>query len=365
MISIIIPVYNGENFIQETVGRILRSTYADLEIVLVNDGSTDNSKAICEDLAQSDSRIFCYTKENGGVISARNHGIEKANGDYLCFCDQDDFVEPEMFERLLAVMQADGSQIAMCSTGRNIEGNKSDFEISTDACYAGDEIKRELLFPILFNGFNMPLDYAKTYRYPHIWNCMFRKDFWLESGLKFRAYINFEDDLLVKIEALSKAQKVSTIAYRGYYWRVNMKSETYAHRFVEDMGRKQQQVLEDLQNSLSNCVQDEQIMLLFSEVICCKQYLNAIHNLTSVQAPRGYKYRKQYYIDTIYNRDFKRSISARKHLKKGMVKPHVLLPLLSMRLTTLSFYAEKLLDYILLVTLQSQTLTKLERWLKK
>lgn len=365
MISIIIPVYNGEKFIHETVRRILQSTYSDLEIVLVNDGSTDSSKTICENLAQSDSRIFCYTKENGGVVSARNYGVEKAGGDFICFCDQDDYVEREMYDRLINKMTEDGSQIGMCSTGRNIEGKKSDFEVLSDACFVGEEIATQILFPLLFNGYHVPLEYTSTYRYPHIWNCMFRRDFWEQSCLRFRAYINYEDDLLVKVEALSRAQKISTISYRGYYWRVNLESETYAHRFVKDMGKKQQLVLEDMERSLSYCIQDEHTMLLFAQVTRCKQYLDAVHNLTSPQAPKEYCFIKQYFCDNIYNRDFKESIKARRYLKKGMIKPHVILPLLSARMSLLTFWSEKLLDWILLVTLRSQTLTKLERWLKR
>lgn len=364
-ISIIIPIYNGADFLEKTVKTILKSSYVNLEVLLINDGSTDNTAEICECLVRDDDRIFYYLKENEGVVSARNFGVSKATGEYICFCDQDDFVEPEMYERLASAIEKNNSQMGMCSSGRDIDGKRSDFEVQEDSCYKESEIRQQLLFPLIFNSYRLPLDYPEYYRYPHIWNCMFRRDFWMENQLKFRAYINFEDDLLLKVEALSLANSVSTISYRGYYWRVNLRSETYAHRFVTDMGFKQQLALEDMERSLAHCINNAEIMVLFRNVMRCKQYIDAIHNLNSKSAPKDYAFRKKYFDEAIYNRDYKESLKMRKYLKKGTIKPHIILPLLNMKMSLLSLWAENMLDWILLLTLHSQILTKFERWLKK
>lgn len=89
-VSVIIPVYNGEKYIKETLNSVLQSIYQNLEVLIINDGSTDNSREICERYQQKDSRIVIYDQKNCGVVSARNNGVSKATGDYLCFCDQDD-----------------------------------------------------------------------------------------------------------------------------------------------------------------------------------------------------------------------------------------------------------------------------------
>ena len=103
LISVIVPIYNTLNYLQRCVDSIRRQTYKYLEIILVDDGSTDRSGAMAEKFALEDRRIKVFHKENGGVSSARNLGIDKARGEYIGFVDSDDYIEPEMYERLLAV----------------------------------------------------------------------------------------------------------------------------------------------------------------------------------------------------------------------------------------------------------------------
>ena len=103
LISVIVPVYNTYDLLSRCVNSIRRQTYRNLEIILVDDGSTDNSGALAEKMAMEDKRVRVFHKENGGSSSARNLGIEKARGDFIGFVDSDDYIEPEMYERLLAV----------------------------------------------------------------------------------------------------------------------------------------------------------------------------------------------------------------------------------------------------------------------
>lgn len=103
LISVIVPVYNIVDLLPRCVNSIRRQTYRNLEIILVDDGSTDNSGALAEKMALEDKRVRVFHKENGGSSSARNLGISKARGDYIGFVDSDDYIEPEMYERLLSV----------------------------------------------------------------------------------------------------------------------------------------------------------------------------------------------------------------------------------------------------------------------
>lgn len=363
-ISIVIPVYNGENYIRKTILQILQSTYEKLELVIVNDGSVDRSLEICQALQKTDDRIKIYTKVNGGVVSARNYGVSKANGVYLCFCDQDDIVDAKMYGKMVERIERDESDICMCSTGRNIDGRVSAFELSDDALYEGDEVLKYLLLPLIFNGYAVPVEMSRRNLYPHIWNCMFSMKFWEKYNFQFRAYVNFEDDLLMKIDTLSRADKVSTISYVGYYWRVNLKSETYAHKFVENIAEKQRQCYMDMNHCLQRRVKDAATLDLFTRVTRCNQYLIAVHNLTSPMCRKNISFVRQYYQKLIYNCNFSVNIEARRYLKKGRIKPMILLPLLAGKFTLLSYLMEILLDYILLFSLHSQILTKIERKLK-
>ena len=93
-VSIIVPIYNSETHLSRCIDSILAQTYSDFELILVNDGSIDNSGKICDEYAQKDSRIIVIHKENGGTSSARNIGLEKSHGEYITFVDSDDTIYP-------------------------------------------------------------------------------------------------------------------------------------------------------------------------------------------------------------------------------------------------------------------------------
>ncbi len=99
MVSVIIPVYNVKKYLEKSVGSVTSQTYKELEILLVDDGSTDGSGEICDKLADMDSRIAVVHKKNGGLSDARNVGLDIATGDYILFVDSDDTVNPELIER--------------------------------------------------------------------------------------------------------------------------------------------------------------------------------------------------------------------------------------------------------------------------
>ena len=103
-VSIIVPIYNKEKYLEKCLDSILGQTYRDLEIILVDDGSTDNSLAICQRYAEKDLRIKIYHKPNGGVSSARNLGLEKSTGTLISFADPDDSLHAECIERLKRVL---------------------------------------------------------------------------------------------------------------------------------------------------------------------------------------------------------------------------------------------------------------------
>ena len=104
LISVIVPVYNVEAYLEKCVNSILHQTYENIEVILIDDGSTDNSGAICDALAADDSRIKVLHKSNGGVSSARNLGISVASGAYICFVDSDDWLDIDYFELVAPIL---------------------------------------------------------------------------------------------------------------------------------------------------------------------------------------------------------------------------------------------------------------------
>lgn len=131
LISIIVPAYNIEEHLPKTLDSILAQEYANLEIIIVNDGSKDGTAAVIDDYAAKDSRIKAIHKENGGVTSARLRGLAEATGDYIGFIDGDDYIEPQMYGRLMENMQAHGAQISHCGYQMVFPNGRIDYYYNT------------------------------------------------------------------------------------------------------------------------------------------------------------------------------------------------------------------------------------------
>ena len=144
LISFIVPIYNVERYLQKCVDSILAQSYSNIEVVLVDDGSTDESVAICDSYANRDKRVQVIHKENGGASSARNEGLSFAHGSYIAFIDSDDYVSPSMAEKLLDAISKTDSDLAMCNFAYTDElGNIT--ESFSDDTKAGEYRPEELL----------------------------------------------------------------------------------------------------------------------------------------------------------------------------------------------------------------------------
>jgi len=201
LITVIIPVYNVEKYLNRCIESIINQTYKNLEIILVDDGSTDNSGKICDEYALKDNRIKVIHKQNGGVSSARNKGLEVATGEYIGFVDSDDYIEKDMYEYLYNGCVFFNAQISSCSTlfeGKVIDKQKREFYIQKD-------------FIENFNTFPCS-----------VWNRLFKKD--LIYGLRFDEHIFFGEDLLFSFFAFFKSQKVCFLKENKYNYISNTNS---------------------------------------------------------------------------------------------------------------------------------------------
>ena len=125
LISVIVPVYNVEQYLDRCVNSLVGQTYQNLEIILVDDGSPDGCSVICDNWARKDSRVIVIHKNNGGLSSARNSALDVCSGDVIAFVDSDDWVEPDMFEKMLESMQEHDADIVQCSVLKTYENGQS------------------------------------------------------------------------------------------------------------------------------------------------------------------------------------------------------------------------------------------------
>lgn len=182
LISIIVPVYNVEKYLEKCVMSILNQTYRDIEIILVDDGSTDQCSSICDNLKQKHSNIRVIHKKNGGLSSARNVGLEVASGKFIGFVDSDDYIAPSMFEKLYQALIANSADLAICGVNMVDEEGKSlntpDVE---DSVFSNDYLYRKALD-------------NHGWMYVTAWNRLYRRE--LFDKLRFREGKNNEDIFL-------------------------------------------------------------------------------------------------------------------------------------------------------------------------
>lgn len=119
MITVIVPIYNTEKYLKRCIDSIINQTYTNLEIILVDDGSTDNSSIICKEYEKNDNRIKYYKKKNEGQGQARNYGLERAKGDWISFVDSDDWIEKDMYKDMIEASKEYKSDLVICGWYRN------------------------------------------------------------------------------------------------------------------------------------------------------------------------------------------------------------------------------------------------------
>ena len=203
MISVITPIYKVEPYLDRCIQSIVDQTYKNLEIILVDDGSPDNCPAMCDAWAQRDGRIKVIHKANGGLSDARNAGMAAATGEYIAFVDSDDWIAPEMLERLLYTMDRDRSDIAACTVKMVWDDDTPDelLTVQTNCVLNRHEAQATLLKEKLLK---QPVWY-KLYRSDIIKNIPF------ETG-------KYHEDVFWSYQAIGAAERVSVIDYVGYYY---------------------------------------------------------------------------------------------------------------------------------------------------
>lgn len=188
LISVLVAVYNAEDYLDECIESIVNQTYTNLEIILVNDGSTDNSKSVCEKWAGKDNRIIVVNKPNGGLYTSRNTGLEKAKGELIGFVDCDDVIEPDMYETMFEDMVRVGADIVMCNSCNYMNG---EILQSGYMGYSSFEIERENLVNRMLNYEKIFCSsvWSKLYKREIIGDTYFRSDIILGEDYYFNGMI--------------------------------------------------------------------------------------------------------------------------------------------------------------------------------
>lgn len=210
LVTVIIPVYNAAPYLKKCLASICQQTLKPIEIIAINDGSTDDSLSILHQLALQDQRIIIHNKSNGGVSHARNIGINEARGQYVTFVDADDWVEPFMLERLYSAIQKTETEIVKCDVfvdGKN-DGNRLNYPST-----ANELFDPQKCLHLLFTEFH-----EKHFGFA----CckLYSKAFLDQFEIRFEEDMNFSEDVLFIIKAITKSTAICYVPQQLYHYNV-------------------------------------------------------------------------------------------------------------------------------------------------
>lgn len=294
-VSIIIPIYNAEKFISKCIESVLNQTYHDLEIILVNDGSTDETLKIIQQYQNKDERIKIIDKENAGVSDSRNRGIEIATGEYIAFADSDDWLELNMIEKMVNIIEQQNVDMVRCNYYKNYSNNiqslgeKYNPDI-IDRILFKQDIQNKILTSIL-NG-TMPA---------YVYLLLVRKEF-IKKVMRFNTNISMMEDTVFYVDLLQKVNKMYIYDEPLYHYFFN----------VNSLSRSPQYYIRNLNNLLL-------VNKLFKEILCENNAFNdnieKIYNTMHMKSIENTFFRlyktydreelKKYYDDIINNNKIK------------------------------------------------------------
>lgn len=222
-ISIIVPVYNGAEFLRPCIDSILGQTFPDLEVILVDDGSTDESPAICDRYAAQDNRVICIHQENAGAAAARNCGLKASTGKYIAFVDSDDWIDQDMYETMVNAAEERNCDLVICDCLKESEAGSCIYTHELPGGYYDREAMVAQYFPQLLMPDSM--EYPVTISN---WLLLIRRETIEENRLSFPEGMRFSEDLLFGSEVGYYAQSMTYLkGYTPYHYRQNPASVTH------------------------------------------------------------------------------------------------------------------------------------------
>ena len=213
LVSIIVPIYNTENYLRECIESILNQSYKDIELILVDDGSKDGSLVLCEDYKRHDERIKVITKKNSGVSDTRNVGVAASRGAYICFVDSDDVVKPTYVETLLEGVRTEGVDVAFCNYEYLYENRRIPKKPRlASGIYTFAELESKIIDDGTFTGV----------LFCSVWQAIYKKSIIDNYDIKFNPEIKVNEDGIFNIEYCMKSSKIL------------MLSEAYLYEYRKD-----------------------------------------------------------------------------------------------------------------------------------
>lgn len=246
LVSVIVPIYNQEKYLEKSLLSLLNQNYSNLEIILVNDGSTDDSLPIIKKYEERDSRIKIIDKENGGVSSARNAGLEIAKGDYIGFVDPDDWVESEMYSSMLSLSLEEKAEVVMCNYLVEKNASKNEIILETKKTKL---FTNEILDYLAADMINMnTLNISSPSIMGSVCRMLIKRDLIYNNNIRFDEAIPYMEDLVFAIEILLNTKRVGIDDNLHYHY--NQIEGSASNKYLPNFLKNHKLVFNRIENLL-------------------------------------------------------------------------------------------------------------------
>jgi len=243
LVSIIVPVYNSEKYVDKCINSILNQTYKNIELILIDDGSIDNSGHLCDVYANVDRRVKVIHMKNSGVSSARNKGIEAARGKFIQFVDSDDYIEKNMVETLVHEIN-NNVDIVLCGYKRLTKDNNRIINAKNSNLYKQVSITKEMFL----NQFD---NFYKNQYINYLWNKLYFSSIIKKNGIEFDNSIDWGEDLMFNLEYLGYCNNI-TIIDKLLYNYINYNNDSITSKFNSELYNNQQNMYKKVREFLKS-----------------------------------------------------------------------------------------------------------------
>lgn len=271
LITIIVPIYNGEKYLDRCIQSILGQTYKNIEIILINDGSTDGSSKICRKYQKSYNNIVFIDKQNEGVSKTRNVGLKYAKGEYVGFVDSDDFIEKNMYSELYNNMKKCKSDLSICNYSYN-----NDIELKN--IFSSQEALEYLFEKKYFRGF--------------LWNKLYKMSIIKNNSIYLDEDVFICEDLLFNYKYIKKCEKISYLDLKLYNYEINNTSALHS-----GLDKKYLTIVQAYEKIIKEANNDnlETVENSYFKVLCDLIYRNSILK-NKIDITQIIKRRKELYL---------------------------------------------------------------------
>ena len=232
-VSIIVPVYNSEKYLGNCLETLVNQTYKNIEILLINDGSKDNSLSICEDYRDKDERIKLFSIPNSGVSTARNLGIDHATGDFVTFVDSDDWIEKNAIEFGVEKASASEADIVIWSYFKNFPNEERTLSLLPNGDQVYNENKDLLYLKSIYQFYGQE-KLGDTVSAGTTWGKFYKASLIKDNNIRFKKELTRSQDVIFGLYAFSKARDIEYYDIPLYHYRINNSSTCSGSRFIED-----------------------------------------------------------------------------------------------------------------------------------